>query len=133
MNTVDEVGQTALHILLNHAHHNPPAQVIETLNTLLAQSTLNLSAVDEKGVFPLAAVVSLPDGPLAITLLERLADRGVWWEQTDSKSKTGETALDKAVKRDKVGTFYGPDSFRRRTSLQCRCHSGVHDKKRLTP
>ena len=79
------------------------SQIIEVLNLLLAQSTLNLNAVDDRKVFPLIAVVNMPNTHLATQILERLSSRGVWWEQTDQV--TGESALDKAVKRDKVDIF----------------------------
>ena len=48
VNTVDEAGQTVLHLLFKNLHNRPEKEIIEVLNLLLAQSTLNLSAVDER-------------------------------------------------------------------------------------
>ena len=98
-----KLGQTVLHLLFKNLHLYPENQIMEVLNLLLAQSTLNLSAVDERRVFPLMAAVNDSDTTLAIKIIERLNSRGVWWEQTDRL--TGESALDKVVKRDRFDIF----------------------------
>ena len=99
VNTLNEAGQTVLHMLFRYGSNHTVTQIVQTLDCYLAQPTLNILAEDMDGKFPLICAVKLASGKL-VRVLSKLKDRRVWLEQKNRKS--GETALDYTIRKDNL-------------------------------